>query len=49
MNDRKQYEFQPVLMKFSPKSNNFYEFTIDDFELVGYEPIRPQLKLELGI
>lgn len=28
---------------------NFYEFTIDDFEMVNYDPIEPQLKLELGI
>ncbi len=28
---------------------NFYEFTIDDFEMVNYDPIKPQLKLELGI
>ena len=43
------YEFQNVEMKFNPKSDDFYDFSIDDFELVGYEPIRPQLKLELGI
>lgn len=28
---------------------NFYEFTIDDFEMIYYNPIKPQLKLELGI
>ena len=28
---------------------NFYQFTIDDFEMVFYNPIKPQLKLELGI
>ena len=28
---------------------NFYEFTIDDFIMTGYNPIKPQLKLELGI
>ena len=28
---------------------NFYDFTIDDFEMVDYDPIKPQLKLELGI
>ncbi|MGL5151786.1 MAG: thymidylate synthase [Clostridium sp.] len=28
---------------------NFYDFTIDDFELVDYEPVKPQLKFELGI
>ena len=33
----------------NPDKNNFYEFTIDDFTMVDYEPIRPQLKLELGI
>ena len=29
--------------------NNFYDFTIDDFEMVNYTPTKPQLKLELGI
>ena len=38
-----------VRMNFNPKSNNFYDFTIDDFELINYEPIKPQLKFELGI
>lgn len=39
-----------VEMKFSPtESNDFYEFTVNDFELVNYNPIVPQLKLELGI
>lgn len=28
---------------------NFYDITIEDFELRNYEPIKPQLKLELGI
>ena len=28
---------------------NFYDFTIDDFTMLNYEPIKPQLKLELGI
>ena len=28
---------------------DFYEITIDDFEMVNYDPIKPQLKLELGI
>lgn len=43
------YKFDNVKMTFNPKSNNFYDFTIDDFELVGYEPIKPQIKLKLGI
>lgn len=28
---------------------NFYDFTIDDFVMTNYEPIKPQLRLELGI
>ena len=38
-----------VKMKFNPKSNNFYDFKIDDFEMINYEPIKPQITLELGI
>lgn len=33
----------------NPEKNNFYDFTIEDFTLLDYEPIRPQLKLDLGI
>lgn len=33
----------------NPKKNNFYDFTIDDFTMEDYEPMKPQLKLELGI
>lgn len=43
------YKFNNVEMKFNPKTDDFYSFTIDDFELIGYEPIKPQLTLELGI
>ena len=49
MNDRKQYIFSPVRMEFTPSTNDFYKYSIDDFHLIGYEPINPQLKLELGI
>ena len=28
---------------------DFYDFTIDDFNLWNYSPMKPQLKLELGI
>lgn len=44
-----KYKFDNVEMKFDPKSNDFYEFSINDFELVNYEPMLPQLTLELGI
>ena len=33
----------------NPEKSNFYEFTIDDFTMEDYEPIKPQLRLELGI
>ena len=33
----------------SKSKTNFYDFTIDDFTMVNYSPIKPQLKLELGI
>lgn len=38
----------PRLM-LKPDVTDFYEMTVDDFELIDYEPIKPQLKLELGI
>lgn len=44
-----KYEFDDVKMEFNPKSNNFYEFTIDDFNLIGYEPKKPQIQFDLGI
>lgn len=44
-----KYNFKNVQMRFTAKSDNFYDFTIDDFDLVGYNPIKPQIKLELGI
>lgn len=43
------YEFEYPVMKFEPNTDNFYDFTIDNFELMCYNPIKPQLKLELGI
>lgn len=43
------YKFDPVIMEFTPRSTDFYDFTIDDFKLIGYAPIKPQVKLELGI
>lgn len=36
-------------MILNPDKTNFYEFTIDDFTLVDYEPMKPQLKFILGI
>lgn len=36
-------------MMLNPDKNNFYDFTIDDFTLLNYEPIKPQIALPLGI
>ena len=33
----------------NPTVVNFYDMKIEDFSMVDYEPIKPQLKLELGI
>ena len=35
--ERPVSELQPKLI-FEPKSNNFYDFTIDDFKVIDYEP-----------
>lgn len=48
-NSHYDYEFESVRMNFYPESNNFYDFSIEDFSLENYNPIRPNLKLELGI
>jgi thymidylate synthase len=36
-------------LELNPEKTNFFEMTIDDFTMVNYNPIKPQLKLELGI
>ena len=33
----------------NPEKTNFYDMAIDDFTMENYNPIKPQLKLELGI
>lgn len=40
-------EKQPKLI-FEPKTNNFFNFTIDDFSIVDYEP-NESLKIEIAI
>ena len=34
---------------FDTNKTDFFEFTIDDFKLINYEPMKPQLTLDLGI
>jgi thymidylate synthase len=40
---------QPVLLLHKEKGCSFEEITIDDFEMLDYAPMKPQLKFELGI
>ena len=44
----RQTILQPRLV-LNPEKTNFYDMTIDDFTMENYNPIKPQLKLELGI
>ena len=48
MDNDDRYEKKPMLI-LNPDKTNFYDFTIEDFTMENYEPIKPQLKLELGI
>ena len=40
---------QPALVLNKEPGCAFEDYTIDDFDLQNYEPVRPQLKFELGI
>lgn len=48
MINNKNTEVLPQLI-LNPDKTNFYEFTVDDFSMKNYSPVKPQLKLELGI
>lgn len=46
----KDNEEEPPYLILKKESNcNFKDIKIEDFEMVGYDPIQPQLKFELGI
>lgn len=57
--DRHVEQAYELLSRKSPDSNpqlilkadgkSFYDITADDFELINYNPIKPQLKFDLGI
>lgn len=47
--DKNEALFQRPILTLNPEKNNFYDMSIDDFTLENYQPIKPQLKLELGI
>ena len=42
------WNMKPQLI-LNENKTNFYDMTIDDFTMVNYNPMKPQLKLELGI
>ena len=42
------WDTRPRLI-LNENKTNFYDIIIDDFNMVNYEPMQPQLKLELGI
>ena len=46
--DRYDDDYGPILV-LNDEVSNFYDISIDDFKMIDYEPMGPQLKLELGI
>lgn len=37
------------MLLLNPSKTNFYDISVEDFQIINYEPFKPQLKLELGI
>lgn len=48
MLQREPSNIQPKLI-LKAEGKSFFNITVDDFELVDYYPVKPQLKFELGI
>lgn len=44
-----QTDGDQIKLVLNPNKNNFYDFTIDDFTMENYNPIKPNLKFELAI
>ncbi|MFK5236640.1 thymidylate synthase, partial [Lactococcus lactis] len=40
---------EPRLVLNVPDGTNFFDIKPEDFELVDYEPVKPQLKFDLAI
>ncbi|MBF0845020.1 thymidylate synthase, partial [Streptococcus danieliae] len=47
--NRTASEQTPQLVLNVPDGTNFYDIRADDFELIDYDPVRPQLKFDLAI
>lgn len=45
----REIQSQPKLILNVPNGTNFYDIKIEDFELINYNPIKPQLKFDLAI
>jgi thymidylate synthase len=46
---RAEAEIEPKLALNLPKGTNFYKIKAEDFELLDYHPVKPQLKFDLAI
>ena len=44
-----QLDGAKIKLVLNPEKTNFYDFTIDDFTLENYNPVKPNLKFELAI
>lgn len=49
LDDKWNKDVPAPMLHLNPEKTNFYDFTIDDFYITDYNPIKPQLPLELGI
>lgn len=47
LGDRDELEKPKLIL--NPNKTSFYDFTIDDFTMENYDPIKPQIKFELGV
>ena len=46
---REPYDCQPRLVLNVPDGTNFFDIKPEDFKLVDYDPVKPQLKFDLAI
>ena len=46
---REPSDCQPRLVLNVPDKTNFFDIKVEDFELVDYDPVKPQLKFDLAI
>ena len=46
---QRENQSKPILKLNVEEGTSFYDITVDDFELINYDPIKPQLKFDLAI